>query len=453
MRIRYLNSLIDSAGNTRALRAGQRFLCLPFLLALAIPLLATDCTQPDANQTWNDHYQFTAVPQGHGGFHSPYEGERSLVNETEIRSSFTATAFLGLRLPYDTQIYFNPEVAAGKGLSAVNGLAGFSDGEITRVTNPAPQAYVARLYAVHSWSIGSETECVEAGPNQLAGLYPKSSFSITAGRFAITDFFDDNAYAHDPRGQFLNWALMYNGAWDYPSNTRGYTNGAVAELKLRRWSLRLGEAMEPAQANALRLDWHFATNHSEVVEGERRWQSGKLRVLGYQNHANMGSYNQALLQSGAPSVTATRRPDAIKYGFGTSFEQKVGDGIGVFSRLGWDDGGTESWAYTAIDRTASGGVRVEGKRWRRPKDVVASAVVFNGLSGVHREYLAQGGYDFIIGDGRLNYGLEAIWESYYAWSLPQGFTITPDYQRVWNPGYNRDRGPVSIYAMRLHWEM
>jgi high affinity Mn2+ porin len=149
-------------------------------------------------------------------------------------------------------------------------------------------------------------------------------------------------------------------------------------------------------------------------------------------------------------VNLTDRVGTLKYGMGISFDQALSDDIGIFTRLGWNDGKTQSFAFTAIDRLASGGVSIKATRWRRKNDVVATSLTVGGLSAVHREYLAAGGLDFLIGDGRLNYAPEYVWESYYSARLAPGFYTSFDVQRDTNPAYNHDRGPVMIYSIRLH---
>ena len=72
------------------------------------------------------------------------------------------------------------------------------------------------------------------------------------------------------------------------------------------------------------------------------------------------------------------------------------------------------------------------------------------LSGDHRAFLAAGGCGFIIGDGRLNYRPEQIVECYYAVPLKADWTVTGDFQRIVNPAYNRNRGPVFVETIRLH---
>jgi high affinity Mn2+ porin len=258
----------------------------------------------------------------------------------------------------------------------------------------------------------------------------------------------------------MAWAVMYNGAWDYPADTRGYTWGMVHEFHTRNWSLRYGAAAEPKVANGGRFDRRLFRDRGDTFEQERRYSIGKhagaVRVLEFLNHTDSGSYADALrfaAQTGTtPDINAVRRIGTLKYGTGVSFDQQISRDVGLFTRLGWNDGKTQSFAFTAIDRLASGGVSVKGTTWRRKEDVVATSFTAGGLSGVHALYLARGGLDFLIGDGKLNYAPEYVWESYYSARLFPGFFATFDLQRVDNPAYNHDRGPVWIESIRLHME-
>ena len=366
-----------------------------------------------------------------------------------------------MRLTPNTYLYFNPEIAGGRGFSGVNGLANSSNGELPRVASAMPKPYLARLYITHDFGLSAEREAFESTENQLAGTRPMKRYNITVGRFTVTDFFDNNRYSHDPRTQFMGWAVMYNGAWDYPADVRGYTWGWVHELHLRNWSLRYGSAAMPRVANGLRFDRRVLRNRGDVVEGGYRYaisrRQGTVRLLGYINHARAGDYAEAIrranLTGDAPGVTSTRRNGTRKYGFGLNAEQQISSDAGIFIRLGWNDGRTESFAFTAIDRLASGGVSMVGRRWHRPDDTFATEFTASGLSGIHAAYLADGGNDFLIGDGRLNYGPECIWETYYNARLFPAFTAGFDLQQVTNPAFNEDRGPVWIASLRLHVEL
>jgi high affinity Mn2+ porin len=370
--------------------------------------------------------------------------------------------FLGLRLAPNTQLYFAPEIAGGRGFSGVTGVANFPNGELPRVASATPKPYLARLYISQDFGFGPEKESVQSHENQLAGDRPMTRYTLLAGRFTVTDFFDNNRYTHDPRTQFMGWGIMYNGAWDYPADTRGYTWGWVHEFHTRNWSLRYGSAAEPKLANGIRFDRRLLRDRSDMFEGEVRYspggRAGAIRLLSFLNHTNSGTYADALQftdQNGAaiPDVTRTRRVGALKYGFGVNLEQELMKDVGVFARLGWNDGKTESFAFTAIDRLASGGVSVTGRRWKRRFDTAATALTVSGLSGVHSAYLESGGTDFIIGDGTLRYGAEYVSETYYSARLVLGLFATFDVQRVVNPAFNRDRGPVWISTLRLHLEL
>jgi high affinity Mn2+ porin len=417
---------------------------------------------PPPAEQWNLYYQATSIGQYHGTFISPYEGPFSLRNTTERVVSLTTTLFLGLRLQPNTQLYFDPEIAGGRGFSNVNGMANSSNGELPRVASATPKPYLARLFLSHDFGFGDATEPQQSGPNQLGGSRPMNRYTVIIGRFTLTDFFDNNRYSHDPRSQFLGWAVMYNGAWDYPADVRGYTWGWVHELHTRNWSFRYGSGAMPRVANGLRFDRRVFRNRGDVAEVERRYsigadRPGTIRFLAYQNRANAGTYREALnlaaATGGVPDVTATRRNGTRKFGVGLNWDQQVTENAGLFGRLAWNDGKTESFAFTAMDQLATLGVSLVGARWKRPFDTVATEFTAGGISAVHRAYLAAGGHDFLIGDGKLTYGLESIWETYYNARLVPWFFAGPDVQRVWNPAYNRDRGPLWILSLRLHIEM
>jgi high affinity Mn2+ porin len=416
--------------------------------------------QPDKPEPWNLFVQATSVGDAHGRFRSPYSGPFSLQDRPERDVSLTTTLFLGVRLARNTELYVNPEIAGGRGFSGVNGVANAPNGELPRVASATPTPYLARAYVTQDFPFGDETEDFSSDENQLGGPRSVNRYSVTVGRFTLTDFFDNNRYAHDPRTQFLGWAVMYNGAWDYPADVRGYTWGWVHELHRKNWALRYGSAAEPRVANGLRFDRRIFRDRGDVVEGEVDYSvhslPGAVRLLGYINHTDSGNYGEAIRlaeQLGQkPDVTSTRRVGTAKRGVGISADEEVAPDIGVFLRLGWNDGKTESFAFTAIDRLASGGVSVTGSRWNRPHDVAASAFTASGISAVHASYLAKGGNDFLIGDGALRYGPEEVWESYYNCRVGDGFFVAFDLQHIVNPAYNRDRGPVWVYSLRLHLE-
>ncbi|MGA2117985.1 MAG: carbohydrate porin, partial [Bryobacteraceae bacterium] len=429
------------------------------ILAAAGPLFAQD-PPPDTPEKWNLYWQATSIGQYHPGFSSPYSGPLSLAGHPEAEASLTTTFFLGYLLAPNTQFYFDPEIAGGRGFSGTNGIANFPNGEMPRVETATPKPYLARLFVTQDFAIGSQREAVESDENQLGGSRPATRYSITVGRFTVTDFFDNNRYTHDPRTQFMGWAVMYNGAWDYPADTRGYTWGWVHELHTKRWSLRYASVGEALVANGEQFDRRIFRDRGDVVEGEvdsnLHGHQGAVRALSYFNHTDSGHYADAIRLAEetqtTPDITAVRHTGTLKYGFGVSADQEIAKGVGVFGRLGWNDGKTTSFAFTAIDRLATLGISMNGARWRRPEDTVATEVTVAGLSAVHAEYLALGGEDFLIGDGALRYGPETASETYYCAKIARGLFTTLDLQHITNPAYNRARGPVWVGTLRLHVE-
>jgi high affinity Mn2+ porin len=299
-------------------------------------------------------------------------------------------------------------------------------------------------------------EKVDDGFNQIAGMRDVNRLVISIGRLPSTDSFDNNSYSHDPRTQFLNWTLMYNGAWDYPSNVRGYDYGGSIEYITKTWALRYGVFGEPTVANGASIDPHFLKANGHILEYDEFYKCndhpGALRYLAYLNNAHMGDYRVALRDNPTNPDITTTRAYRIKYGFGINWEQEITKELGVFARIGWNDGHTESWAFTEVDGTIAWGLVLKGKAWCRPQDQVGFGMAINDLSNGHRRYLEAGGLGFELGDGRLTYATEDILEWFYNWQISKNISMTLDFQEIFNPAYNRDRGPVSVLGLRVHAE-
>ncbi len=412
---------------------------------------------------WTLHFQQTVIQQWHNNLSPRYAGDHSLQARENAKLSLTTTMFLGRRLWKGAAVYFNPEIAGGSGLSGATGIGGAPNGETFRIGDPSPQVYLARLYLRQLWALGSAMEEEEDDNNQLKGTRPARYLALNVGKFSIADYFDQNSYAHDPRTQFFNWSLMSAGGWDYPANVRGYTVGAVLEYVQPGLALRAGVGSMPTDANGPTLDFRYDKAQATTVELTKvyalRGHTGTVRLLGFRNQAAMGSYTlavrQALGTADVPDVTAARADRRTKYGFVLNAEQEISKEVGVFGRLSYNDGHNETWAFTEIDQSLSLGATSTGARWKRPTDRLGAALVANGLSQDHRAYLAAGGSGFILGDGRLDYGLEYIGEVYYSIDFPRYHAaLSPDYQLVFNPGYNTSRlpGPVHVVALRVHVE-
>ncbi len=437
-----------------------------YTLPLSLILFSLNAATQDTllTENWSAHFQLTLIEQAHLKFMSPYAGMNSLKGNAEEAISLTSTLFIGRRLWKSGAVYINPEVSGGKGISGAVGIAGFSNGETVRIGDPAPTIYLARFYLKQYFALkGSEYEYEKTDANQLSGKIPSSRITITAGKFAIPDIFDNNNLSHDPRSQFINWSLMSNGAWDYPANTRGYSAGACIELIKPNWAVRFSSMLMPKFANGPTLDGTYFKAHAETAEWERKYrlnnQSGIIRILVFRNASKAPVYREVInnKMNGTDTslnVVNGKKYGGIKYGWGINTEQSLGKRFSIFFKASWNDGKTATWAFTEIDQSISLGFNISGERWRRTGNEAGIAFVNNGISNNHKEFLNIGGYGFIIGDGKLpHYGRESIAEVYYNVRVFKYGWLTWDYQFVKNPGYNKDRGPVHIFSIRAHIEL
>lgn len=418
---------------------------------------------PHANATeleeWNAKFQSTYIWQQKQAFNALYTGPNSLLPNNEKSYSFTATVGLGFRPWTGGELYFNPEVAQGVPLSKLTGLGGMSNGEMARTSGAKPTFYSARLFLRQTWGMGGEQEILESSINQLAGTINKRRLVLTAGNISVLDVFDLNSYNHDPRTQFINWSVMTHGAYDFAADSRGYTSGIALEYFHDDWAIRAGRFIQPKESNGLALDPHIFSHYGDQIELEHGHQIGelfgKVRLLAFRNVAVMGGYQDALNVATAnesiPAVSTVRKQQA-KHGVGINIEQAITENIGLFGRASWADGKTETYAFAEIDRSVSAGLFVKGKDWKRVDDVAGIALVQNRLSPTHRDYLAAGGLGFFVGDGRISYHPERICEVFYNIAITKGTHVGINFQRIDNPAYNSDRGPVSIGSLRFHSE-
>jgi len=417
--------------------------------ALTVPLAG-------GGRTWSIHGQFTYVEQGHFGFHSPYEGSSSLSGGSQMRNTASATVFLGRRLWRGGEIYFNPELMQGFGLSDVHGVAAFPNGEAQKSSFRFPRFNAARLFLSQTFGLGGGKESIEDGPNQIVGERSISRLTVTVGKFAVLDYFLVSSYAGEPRTAFLNWNAYGGGSYDWTMDRLSWTWGGLVDLNQKWWAFRAGYFLLPEVSNSNTFDTHIPERGQVTAELELRSplaQPGKLLLFGWLSHGNMGSYADALAEpsstSSYPDITLTRQ-ERTNYGFVVSAEQAMTAELGLFSRVSWSPGRTEIMGWTDCDESLSVGAALKGRYWRRPSDTLGVAWVAEGLSAISRQYFADGGMGILIGDGKLNYRPEMVLETYYAVSPVRWAALTFDYQLIANPGYNADRGPVSIFSGRLH---
>ena len=461
-KIEYLYSRF---GNTGVMLGGQKFeselsmhqlrICLNYRLGEP-PRLDWTEPMPPALETnnWAVHGQTTFLSQFAPRFHAPYRGANSL-DSNAGRETSDITLYFGRRLWQGAQLWIDPEIDQGFGLSNTHGVAGFVSGEAYKIGSNYPYFRIPRAFMRQTFDLGGATETVEPDLNQFAGSQSANRVVVTVGKFSVSDLFDTIKYAHDPRGDFMNWSLVDAATFDYAADAWGYTYGAAVEWYQGNWTLRAGLFDLSTVPNDAKLDNRF-DQFQMVYELEHRHelmgQPGKIAAVGLLSRGRMGRYDDALAfaqQNGTTVATADVRHYASRSGVNVSLEQQVVPNIGVFARAGFAGGNVEPYEFTDADRTASAGLSLDGKLWGQPENTFGIAAVANGISSVHQAYLNAGGLGILVGDGRLPHpGIEQIMETYY--SLPLGaWRLTADYQLIVNPGFNRDRGPVSVFGARL----
>lgn len=403
----------------------------------------------------NLHLQYTNVSQYHPGFASKTEGANSLHSSSDFKSTNDATLYLGIKLWKGSEFFINPEVDQGFGFSNTLGVAGFPSGEAYKVGKGHPYIKYPRLFLRQTINLNGETNKIEDDVNQFAQNKSNNNIVITLGKFSVVDIFDTNIYAHDARVDFLNWSVIDNGAFDYAADSWGFTQGGAIELSTDNWTYRYGLFAMSKQPNSEQIDTSFH-QHEQVAEIEHRYNilnhPGKLKLLGFNNYANMGAYKAAidLTPNAAPDISQVRKFQS-RSGFAINVEQEVSEHIGYFAKFSMNQGSKETFDFTDINRSVATGLNFNGALWSRSKDSFGIAISDNVLSADAKAFFKAGGLGPLIGDGpHYNYGNELIFESFYSSQILPHTTISFDYQHINNPAYNPDRGPVNVYALRLH---
>jgi high affinity Mn2+ porin len=401
------------------------------------------------------HGQTTFTAQYAFPFRSPYRGQNSL-DPNSGRETWDTTFYVGARLWEGAELWINPEIDQGFGLSGTFGVAGFPSAEAYKVGASYPYARVPRAFIRQTIDLGGETQKVDSGINQFSGSQSANRVVIAAGKLATVDIFDTNKYAHDPRTDFLNWTLADTATFDYAADAWAFTYGTAVEWYQGQWTLRAGIFDLPIVPNSTDLDPTFKQFQmiGEIEHRHELWgQPGKFAVTGFLGRSRLGRFEDAILLAQAsgtlPDLAAVRRYTG-KTGISANMEQQITRDDAIFARAGFNSKELETNAFTDADRTAAAGISLSGRLWYRPDDVFGFGGILNHISSAHRAYLDAGGLTAILGDGKLpNPGPEEIIEAYY--SLPVfSWRLTLDYQFINNPAYNSDRGPVSVVATRLH---
>lgn len=449
-----------------ALTRMMRLAALGAAVSLAASSAAADVAQEDDQPAAAEHHdaerfgfhaQITLIEQGLAGFPSPYSGENSLDARPAGRETANATLSAGLRPWRGAELWVDPEIGQGLALSDSRGVAGYIDGEAPRGGSPSVYMRVQRLFLRQTFDLGGESQTIDADADQLRGKHDSNRIELTLGKVAVGDIFDLNDYAHDSREDFLNASILSAGAFDYAANIDGYTYGAAVEYYRGDYTVRLGVFSLTTSDRADHLDTSFG-QFQMIAELERRFswagRAGSLKLTVFDSRARMGDYASAVVEGlregTAPDVASVARY-RNRSGVSLNLQQQLSTAIGLFARVSFSDGHVQSYQIADIDRSISGGVVVAGSDWGRDDDSIGVAMATNNISSSFIAYLDHGGLGLAIGDGRLsNPGAEDILECFYTWAFSGAVQATVDYQFVDHPAYNRDRGPVSVFGVRLH---
>jgi len=417
------------------------------------PIETQSETRASATQNWAIHGDAIEVFQGQPGFHDPYNGPNSLQSQDDFRQTSTVDLFFDARLWPGAEVYFNPEYYQGFGLGGTRGIAQFPNSEAYKVGKYRGDVFIPHLFVRQVFGFGGEQEHLDEGPLQLAENVDISRLTITAGKIAVGDQFDNNAYSHDSTSQFLNWALVDAGAFDYAADSLGYEYGITAELNQKAWAARVGYFTVPRVNNGLATDGHYLKAFQLVGELEGRYQlfghPGRVRLTGWLLRQHLGDFS-SFLRDQSILINGLREPYRIDYGVVLGFEQEVAKDVGIFGRLSYRDPRLEAYMFTDIDRALSVGISLDGELWRRQNDAFGFAYGVADIGVTHRDYLNQGGLGVLIGDGKLpHFGYENFIETFYNVAVCKWVNFTADYQLFVNPGYNQDKGPISVFSGRI----
>jgi high affinity Mn2+ porin len=419
---------------------------------------AADSPAPDsAPQAFALHVQATVTLQAHPAFTSPYRGPFSLDPGARADETTDFTVYAGARLWSGAEFWVTPEIDQGFGLSDTVGIAGFPSGEAYKVGARDPYLKLQRAFLRQTFNLGGAVQTVDPDLFTLGGSRTADRLVITVGKVSTVDIFDNNAYAHDPRQDFLNWTLIDTGSFDYAADAWGYTVGAAGEWYAGPWAVRAGVFDLSVVPNSAALDPKL-DQYQDVAEIERRYslwgEAGKAAVTGFLTRGRQASFADAValsLETGEPANVVLVRHYRSRGGLSVNMEQAINDQLGLFLRAGGADGNVEPYEFTDVDDTFAMGASQGGKPWGRADDKVGLAFVVNTISKAHEAYLNAGGTGILVGDGQLPHpGPETSIETFYSLAMWSHMHLSADYQFVHNPAYNRDRGPVSVLGLRLH---
>lgn len=270
----------------------------------------------------------------------------------------------------------------------------------------------------------------DGDPLRFTTPLPRERLTLTVGKFSVYDIFDDNRYAHDARTQHLNWTLVGAGGFDFAADARGWTYGAALDWEDGTWGLRGGAFQVSRRANGLFMDPSITRAFQLIAQADHFYtvggRPGAVRLIYGASRSRQSTWGE-LFENGFDTFEKNPNRYNLKHNAALNMEQELTDDLGAFARLSWNDGRTQNWMFTEMDRAVSAGQSMKGLRWQRPADTVGLGTNAGWISAGRRRYFEAGGIGFIVGDGRLNYAPEWITEVYYDARVAPGVNVGLDY--------------------------
>jgi porin len=251
---------------------------------------------------------------------------------------------------------------------------------------------------------------LEAWYKHTFTLSENTSLGITGGIIDSTVYIDDNKFANHEVTQFMNEALGNAPEDNLPS----YDIGGVIELDISNVSIR-----------ALAMN----TNYEADVDAYKNYNYFALQI-GYAIDTSLGEGNYRIL--GFTTNSKFPNWDGTDYvnlnGFSISADQQLGDIVGVFARLGWQDNSAE----IVHDAIYSAGVNINGNLWGREQDE----------AGI--------GYAYLNGADKGDIDGTNVFETYIKFKILKYADISLDIQYMADNYKHEEDINGFIYGVRVH---
>jgi len=262
--------------------------------------------------------------------------------------------------------------------------------------------------------------------------------TISCGKYNARDEVCQNKYARDDDVQFIGWLFNKFPAIEWPADYTFTIHAGIRPsfMKFAEFEFNFFEADADWKKIFHRGTYMGQVNFKPSVllgADPKEWDSN-YRFYGFLD-------SRKHIKLTRPDEGASGETKEVNYGFGLSFDQMVTHTYGVFGRVGWrrPDIAPATGGATIEIAWLFGG-QMTGEYWSRPEDVFSAGV---GQVVPSTEYKDSGG------GGRAEGHIEA----YYRYQFNKIFSVSPNFQMIWNPAgmSNSDNGPIFVYGLRVRW--